>query len=213
MAFVVLPFPSLVRGTKYRAVGDAGALTGERARRRFTWLRGRGPGPTDDVRVDARLGGAGRGARGRTGGLGAAATVQFQPNIVHVGDSGTGVVTLTNDNSDPNTGATNTVCNIGEACPNSPETLGISVVPSCQALAPGTTCAAGGAGPGRLPAERHRHRPGGLRVSGHDLRHLAGHDGRGRHRALPLRATAAQRHRRPLRAPARSAGSTSPTRC
>jgi hypothetical protein len=80
-------------------------------------------------------------------GLGAAATVQFAPDVVHVGDSGTGVVTLTNDNSDPNTAATNTVCNIGEACPTSPETVGISVVPACQELAPGTTCAAGAQDP------------------------------------------------------------------
>jgi hypothetical protein len=80
-------------------------------------------------------------------GLGAAASVQFQPTVVRVGDSGTAVLTLTNQNSAPDTGATNTICNIGDPCPSSPETLGISVVPSCQALAPGTSCVAGAEDP------------------------------------------------------------------
>ena len=80
-------------------------------------------------------------------GLGAAGSVQFQPSVVRVGDNGTGVLTLTNQNSAPDTGATNTVCNVGDPCPSSPETQGIGVIPSCQALNPDISCTPGAEDP------------------------------------------------------------------
>lgn len=82
-------------------------------------------------------------------GLGANASIRFSPDVVRVGGSGTGEITLTNGNDAPDTAATNTVCNAGDPCPTAAatETQGISVIASCQALGSGTTCPAAAADP------------------------------------------------------------------
>jgi len=78
----------------------------------------------------------------------ATTTIAF-PTTTAVGQSGlTGALTLRNQNTSPNAGATNTVCNAGDAAPPcAAGEDGIVLVPSCGELA-GDACAAGQADPG-----------------------------------------------------------------
>src|SRR5215203_3802913 len=76
-------------------------------------------------------------------GLGAKNSIELLPKTVRVGDSGTATLNLVNDDLAPDTGATNTICNFGDACPSVADPDGILVVPSCHALAVGTVCNGG----------------------------------------------------------------------
>jgi hypothetical protein len=78
----------------------------------------------------------------------ATTTITF-PTTVAVGQSGlSGSLTLRNQNTSPQAGATNTVCNAGDAAPPcAAGEDGIVLVPSCGELA-GDACAAGKADPG-----------------------------------------------------------------
>ena len=83
-------------------------------------------------------------------GYGAAAAPTF-PSVVTVGDTAVpAYFQLSNNNSAPNTGDINTVCNFGDAFPCPVGDPGITLIPSCGQLGAFSACVATGADPGVL---------------------------------------------------------------
>ena len=81
-------------------------------------------------------------------GVGAQSTPTF-PALVSVGTAGvTASIQVANFNSAAEAGATNTVCNFGDASPCPAGDPGITLIPSCGALGAFSTCAASGKDPG-----------------------------------------------------------------
>jgi len=77
------------------------------------------------------------------------------PTTVTVGDTNVPVsIEVRNDNTPPNQGDTNTVCNAGDPAPCPAGDPGITFIPSCGQLGPFSVCNPGGADPGvfRVPA-------------------------------------------------------------
>ena len=83
-------------------------------------------------------------------GYGAAAAPTF-PAVVTVGDTGQPAsIQLSNNNSAPNAGDINTVCNFGDAFPCPLGDPGITLIPACGQLGDFSTCVPTGADPGVL---------------------------------------------------------------
>ena len=83
-------------------------------------------------------------------GYGAAAAPTF-PSVVTVGDTAVpAYFQLSNNNSAPNTGDINTVCNFGDAFPCPAGDPGITLIPSCGQLGNFSACVPTGADPGVL---------------------------------------------------------------
>lgn len=71
------------------------------------------------------------------------------PTVVTVGDTGvSATIEVRNDNTSPNTGSTNTVCNFGDPLPCPSGDPSITLVPSCGQLGAFSVCAPAGADPG-----------------------------------------------------------------
>jgi hypothetical protein len=77
------------------------------------------------------------------------------PTVVTVGDTGVPAsIEVRNDNTPPQNGTANTVCNAGDPLPCPSGDPGITLIPSCGQLGAFSVCAAAGADPGvlQLPA-------------------------------------------------------------
>jgi hypothetical protein len=71
------------------------------------------------------------------------------PTVVTVGDVGVpATIEVRNDNIAPDDGATNTVCNSGDASPCPVGGQGITLIPSCGQLSPSVVCTPAAADPG-----------------------------------------------------------------
>ena len=120
---------------------DGTGVTGVRARGR------RGPGRAIAI-VVAGLGLAALLPGVAQAGVGAGAVPTF-PTSATVGNAGLPAsVELRNNNSAPNEGETNTVCNFGDGGPCPVGDPGITLIPSCGQLGAFSTCTPAGADPG-----------------------------------------------------------------